>query len=55
MEERIYDITITSENGVEEVTIVTLPQFLHSTLDCLESEYEGDVTFDIVEVEEVPV
>lgn len=56
MEERIYNITITLEDGnVEEVTVVTLPKFLHSTLDCLESEYECDVTFDIVEVEEVPV
>lgn len=53
MEERIYDITITLEDGnVEEVTIVTLPKFLHSTIDCIEAEYDNVTMIDI---EEVPV
>ena len=55
MEEKVYNVTFTFENGsVEVATVVCLPQFLDSTIDdCIAEEFDDEVT--TIDIEEVPV
>ena len=54
MEEKIYHVIVTYADGyVEETTIVSLPQFIISTVDDLASAYEADIEGVDIQ-EEVP-
>jgi hypothetical protein len=53
MEEKVYNVTFTFENGsVEVATVVCLPQFLNSTIDdCIAEEFDEDPS--VIDIEEI--